>query len=185
MDKVMRLYIIFAADVQKVSIAKLIEVIINAANNGIPELYIAISSSGGLIQEGLTAASIIKSLSINVITHNITQTDSAANLIFTAGKERYANSNATFLFHEITNALNKPATSSQLLEESATISRGTQTYISTISDYTGIVKSEIFNLMHNGESVLNASDALKMNIIHEVKEFSIPLNSAIVSIGNI
>jgi ATP-dependent protease ClpP protease subunit len=87
MESEMKRYIVFLADVQKEQVGKLRVAITEAVNAGASEIYLAISSGGGNIVEGLGIASLIRSLSIDVTTHNIGQTDSVANVIFASGKE--------------------------------------------------------------------------------------------------
>jgi len=50
---------------------------------------------------GITVYNFLKSLPINLTTHNIGIVDSIANVIFLAGKTRYAVKNSSFLFHRV------------------------------------------------------------------------------------
>ncbi|MEQ4988013.1 ATP-dependent Clp protease proteolytic subunit [Proteus sp. fly-1089] len=81
------------------SVSQLQEKCLVAIANGATQLNIHISSSGGDITSGFTAYNFIKSLQIPVTTHNISNVDSIANIIFLAGSNRLANSNARFLLH--------------------------------------------------------------------------------------
>ena len=89
-------YIVFTADVQTPQAGKLRDAITKAVNAGATEIYLFISSPGGNVGEGLGIAALMKTLSVNIITHNIGHTDSIANLIFAAGSPRYATKDSSF-----------------------------------------------------------------------------------------
>ena len=109
-------YIVFTADVQAVQAGKLRVAITEAVNNAFDEIYLLISSGGGNVFEGLGLAAFIKTLPIPVITHNISQIDSVAGVIFAAGTKRLANTNSSFLFHGVTNYINQTLNETQLKE---------------------------------------------------------------------
>ncbi len=178
-------YIIFIADVQKEQVAKLRQAITDAVNSGATDIYLVISSGGGLVVEGLAIAALLKGLSIEVTTHNIGQTDSVANVIFASGKKRYANKNASFLFHGVNQPINNANLSeTQLLELYKGTVRLREMIALNFSSYTGIPLTDVTSLMVDGANILSASDALSKTVIHELKELNIPNGSQIVTIGN-
>lgn len=93
-------YIVFTADVQTAQAAKLRDALIQASNAG-NDICLLISSAGGHVSKGLNLAALMNSLPVQITTHNIGQTDSIANVIFAAGKIRYATANSSFLFHGV------------------------------------------------------------------------------------
>jgi ATP-dependent Clp protease protease subunit len=178
-------YIVFIADVQKEQIGKLRTAITDAVNAGATEIYLAISSSGGSIVEGLAIAAYMKSLSIEVTTHNIGQTDSVANVVFAAGKKRYANGHASFMFHGVTLPLNSNFTEHQILEVYEMVKRLRDAVSTAFSLYTGVALVEATAWMaRDGGTILPAADGLTKAIIHEIREFNIPQGTQVVSIGN-
>lgn len=74
---------------------------LHAIGNGATSLQVHISSGGGDLIAGFTAYHFLKSLSIPVITHNISNVESIANVIFMAGSERRANPGSRFLLHPL------------------------------------------------------------------------------------
>jgi ATP-dependent Clp protease, protease subunit len=184
-EPTMRKYIVFTADVQKEQTAKLRSAITDAVNSGTTEIYLAISSGGGNIMEGLGIAALIKALSIEVITHNIGQTDSVANVIFASGKKRYANGHASFMFHGVTLPINSNLTEHQLTEVHEQVKRLRGAVSNGFALYTGIPLEEVSAWMSaDGGTVLSAADGLTKKIIHEVREFVIPQGTQISTIGN-
>lgn len=178
-------YIVFIADVQKEQIGRLRVALTDAVNSKVDEIYLAISSGGGNVVEGLAIAALIKSLSINVITHNIGQTDSVANVIFAAGKKRYANGHTSFLFHGVTLPINSNLTEHQLNELHEQVKRLRGAVSTGFALYTGIPLEDVSGWMAaSGGTILPAADCLAKAIIHEIREFNIPNGEQIVTIGN-
>lgn len=177
-------YIVFTADVQTIQAGKLRDALTKAANTG-SDIYLIISSSGGNVAEGLSIAAFMKTLSVNIITHNIGQTDSIANVIFAAGTTRYANQNASFLFHGVTLTFEKQTfIESQLEEQSKQLKRLRENIASTFATYTGLTSVEAEALMVTGATILTAAEALSKSIINEIRDAKIPSDSQIISIGN-
>ena len=65
-------YIVFTADVQTVQAAKLRNAFTQAFNAG-NDIYLIISSGGGNVAEGLGLAAFMKTLPIDITTHNVGQ----------------------------------------------------------------------------------------------------------------
>jgi ATP-dependent protease ClpP protease subunit len=178
-------YIVFMADVQSTQVGKLRQAITDAVNAGETEIYLALSSGGGSVVEGLSVAAFLKSLTITVTTHNIGQTDSVANVIFAAGAHRYANTNSSFLFHGIAMQLNQTLNEHQLNETYENAKRLRSAISSAFSLYTGVPLTDVEALMiRDGGSILSSAEALTKTIVHEVRELSIPQGTQIITIGN-
>lgn len=179
-------YIVFMADVQSVQVGKLRQAITDAVNAGETEIYLALSSGGGNVFEGLSVAALLKSLPISVTTHNIGQTDSVANVIYAAGTHRYANTNSSFLFHGIAMQLSANLTEHQLSESYENAKRLRSAISSAFSLYTGVPLTDVDALMtRGGGSILTAAEAVMKTIVHEVRELTIPEGSQIITIGNV
>jgi ATP-dependent protease ClpP protease subunit len=177
-------YIVFIAEVQSAQVAKLRTALTDAANAG-DEIYLLISSAGGNVSEGLNIASYMRTLPVQITTHNIGQTDSIANVIFAAGARRYAVQNASFLFHGVSMHYEKmDFIESQLQEQYKIVKRLRENIAAVFASYTGISVTDTEALMVSGATILNSQEALVKLIIHEVRDAAIPPNSRIIAIGN-
>jgi ATP-dependent protease ClpP protease subunit len=58
------------------------------------------SSSGGLVDEGMSLYGFIRSLPVGIAIHNIGSIDSIALAVYLAGSRRLVNPEATFLMHD-------------------------------------------------------------------------------------
>jgi ATP-dependent protease ClpP protease subunit len=172
-------YIVFIAQV-----ARLRQALTEAANAQ-QDIYLLISSGGGNVSEGLNIASFMRTLPVQITTHNIGQTDSIANVIFAAGKHRIANTNASFLFHGVSMHYERADFIESMLEEQYKIVKRLRENIAAVfASYTGISVFDTEALMISGATILNAQGSLTKTIVHEVRDAAIPPNSNIVSIGN-
>jgi ATP-dependent Clp protease, protease subunit len=177
-------YIVFTADVQTSQAAKLRSALTQAFNNK-NDIYLIISSGGGNVSEGLSLASFMKTLSVEITTHNIGQTDSIANVIFAAGGKRYAKAEASFLFHGVTMHYEKmDFIESQLQEQYMQIKRLRESIAIAFGNYTGMSVTDANTLMESGATILSADEALRKAIIHEIRDVTIPRGLQVITIGN-
>ena len=95
------LFISFSAEVNQDTAENLMGVFAQRLNQGTKDFYLLLSSPGGNVINGVTIYNFLKSLPINLTTHNIGIVDSIANVVFLAGKTRYAVKNSSFLFHGV------------------------------------------------------------------------------------
>lgn len=91
----------FLCPVNPSTISQFQSVCLQALSNGATSLQVHISSTGGDLVAGFTAYHFLKSLPIPVITHNISNVESVANVIYMAGTERRANPGSRFLLHPL------------------------------------------------------------------------------------
>lgn len=92
---------------------------LKALANGATSINLHISSSGGETTAGFTAYNFLKSLPVPITTHNISNVESIANVIFMAGSVRKANPLSRFLLHPLHWGFNGQVDHSRLTEWSA------------------------------------------------------------------
>src|SRR5258708_2867624 len=102
-------------------------------------ICLIISSGGGNVFERMSIASFMKTLPVQITTHNIGQTDSIANVIFAAGSKRYANDHASFMFHGVSMHYEKSdLIESQLEEQYLQVKRLRESIATAFAGYTGL-----------------------------------------------
>ena len=70
-----------------------------AVNNSYDEIYLCLSSTGGLVADGIYLYNHIRSLPANVIIHNIGTVASIAMAVYVAGSERKCSGHGVFMMH--------------------------------------------------------------------------------------
>jgi ATP-dependent protease ClpP protease subunit len=177
-------YIVFTADVQTAQAGKLRTALTQASNAG-NEVYLLISSGGGNVFEGMSIAEFMRTMPVDVTTHNIGQIDSIAGVMFAAGKRRYANRNSSFLFHGVSmHYEHKDFIESQLEEQYLNIKRMRENIAAAFAEYSGLSVADTEALMIGGATILSPQEALSKAIIHEVRDAAIPPGSQVIAIGN-
>lgn len=139
------------------------------------QLYFLFSSSGGMVNSGITLYNFLKSIPIDVVFHNIGSVDSIANCIFLAGKKRYACQNSHFLFHGVTWNFGQGTSffRKQLQEIISSLQQMESDISNIITSNTSITREEVVSLFDQGESK-GLDFALEKGVIHEICEILIP-----------
>ena len=147
-------------------------------------LYFLFSSHGGDVDSGVSLYNYLLSLPVKIIMHNIGSIDSIANVIFVAGKERYANPHSVFLFHGVVMNFNGQAAFSlpQLKEMTDRINKNHETIAGILCEKTKVKQNEVKKLFSQGETK-NTQFALKKGIINKVKIAKIPKNAPFITIN--
>lgn len=94
-------YISFSAEINQNTTESLITVMADCANSKVQQVYLLLSTIGGSVMNGLNLYNVLRAMSFELITHNVGSVNSVGNMIFLAGKKRYAVANATFMFHGV------------------------------------------------------------------------------------
>jgi len=176
------LYISFSAPINEQTSQTLMNFLSERINGGEKEFYFLFSSPGGKVREGVTLHNFLKSLPAKIIMHNIGITDSIGNVVFLGGKERYANSQSSFLFHGVGFDINRPTRLEEknLREFMTSLLRDKNIVADIIKDRTKLKKEEIDELFLEAKTK-TPEEAKEAGIIRDVKEANIPEGSQIVS----
>lgn len=175
------LYISFSAEVNQNTTENLMSVIAQKVNVGVKDFYLLISSPGGSVMNGINVYNFLKSLPINLTTHNIGIVDSIANVIFLAGKNRYAVKNSSFLFHGVGFDINQPTRFEEknVLEKLKMVQRDQKLIADIIAENSKFTAEEIEKMFLAAETKTPA-EAKAKNLIDEVREAGIPEGAEII-----
>lgn len=94
-------YVSFTAPVNGQTAQALLGLCTQLVNNSVSQIYLLLSTPGGSVMDGMTVYNVLKGLPVELTTHNVGNVDSIGNVIFLAGKHRYACKHATFMFHGV------------------------------------------------------------------------------------
>jgi ATP-dependent protease ClpP protease subunit len=109
--------------------------------------------------------------------------DSIANVVFLAGKVRYATSTSAFLLHGIIWNFFQPTalTYSQMQETINRFDAAEQLTAQIMGEQTKLTTEEVRDLFRQGESK-DPTFALEKGLIHEIRDVTIPDNTPLYSI---
>ena len=179
----MAVYISFSAEIKPQTTETLIAVLAEQANKRVDEVYLMISTPGGLVMNGLNLYNVMRSFPFRLITHNVGNVDSIGNAIFLAGQERYACAHSTFMFHGVGFDIETKARLEEksLRERLDSILQDQRRIGSIIRDRTNLNERQIRNLFREARTK-DANYALSVGIIHDIREAQIPAGSPIISL---
>lgn len=174
------IYINFFDGINQITVNKFIQFTIDAIQQHNPtEINYFISSNGGDVDSGFTLYNFLVSMhdKIRITMHNTGTIDSIANVIFLAGKRRYAAPNASFLFHGFVMNLNAGGFGRTILKEHLSRLDSMEARMAdTISKNSKLTIAEVKNFFHQGEG-RDVQFALEKEIIHEIKVPAVPKGS--------
>jgi len=138
--------------------------------SNIKKLRILISSPGGDVDSAIRIYSYLKALSIEIETIALSQIDSAANIIYSAGAKRIAIKGCRFFLHEGTFTTGTQTTTLHNHEEVLAIFKELlKKHINILAKETGKEDKEINKLLQRS-SILSAEEAKKLGLVHEILE---------------
>ncbi|MFP8445449.1 ATP-dependent Clp protease proteolytic subunit [Citrobacter braakii] len=171
-------------DVNVQSVTNLMDVCLKAISNPAQpatELRIYISSKGGDTVAGFTAYNFLKSLGVKVTTHNLSNVESIANVIFMAGSERYANPLSRFLLHPLHWGFAAPnADHLRLKEWAACLDDDLQRFVKVmdIESATGGHDEHVdWENLINSATILDPTRATELGIVSQIQAATIPTDS--------
>ena len=176
------LYVMFTAEINPITAEKLTAVMVQAAKKLVKEVYLAISTPGGQVQAGITLYNTLSALPFDLTVHNIGNVDSVGNVIFLAGKSRYASESATFMFHGVGFDVKGPI---RIEEQYArdrldSLLSDQQRMGSIITSRSNIDNKAIADLFR-AQKTVDSTWAKDHGMIEDIRDFSIPPGSPIVS----
>jgi ATP-dependent Clp protease protease subunit len=173
----------FFTSVKEEAIKKLMEVVEQKLTEGATRFVIAISSTGGTVFHGLAAYNFLKGIPAEVITHNFGSVDSIAVVLYCAGSKRFSAPHARFLLHGA--RANFPAQASleekQLEERLKSLKIDNENIAGVISANTDRAEEKVTQDMLD-RTTLNAEEAIKYGLVHEIKEELFEKDAELISI---
>jgi ATP-dependent protease ClpP protease subunit len=178
-----RVYVSFSSDISPQSTEALIAVMGEQANRGVKEVYLLLSTLGGMVMNGLNLYNVLKSFPFKLVTHNVGNVDSIGNAVFLAGKERYACPHSTFMFHGVGFDITQPCRLEEkfLRERLDSILQDQRRIGAIIKDRTHLNERQISNLFREARTK-DANYALSVGIVHEIRDVQIVPGSPVISL---
>ncbi len=165
----------FCTDVNNSTRGEFERIIEDFVERGAKDIRILISSAGGNVNAGIEMHNMLKSLPIDLTMHNIGSVESIANVVFLAGKKRYATPNARFMMHGVSrsyvpNRDGKVSLDEFDLREALKLIKIDQERIAeTISRNSKMTKKQVTRTFRKDDTMLLPKQALKLGLIDEIK----------------
>jgi ATP-dependent Clp protease protease subunit len=176
-------FVSFSAEIVPKTIEALLATMANLVNQGFREIHLLLSTPGGSVMHGITVYNVLRGLPITLITHNVANVDSIGTVVFLAGQQRYACPQATFMLHGVALSVTSATNffEKNLTERLASVRADQERIKAIYSDRAGINPNDAEQFFL-GEVTMNAADAVKRGIVHEVREVQIPAGSPVLQL---
>ncbi len=177
-------YLTFNHGIDQASARALITACGNCASNGVTDLYLLLSTSGGSIQEGFAIYNVLRGLPFNLTIHNVGNVDSVGNVIFLAGKKRYACSNASFMFHGVGLTVeNVTLDVPKVKEILQSLEADTNRMASVVVNRAAFPDPATVTNLYSTARTVDAQFALANGLIHEIRDVAIPAGASVVHVA--
>lgn len=129
---------------------------------------------------GLNLYNVLKGMPFRLTTHNAGNVDSIGNVIFLAGKERYACPRSTFMFHGVGfDFTGQIRLEEKILKEKYDSLIADQKRIAAvISEQTKLSVEDVSTFFREGQTK-DAAFAVGCGIVHEIRDLNLPLGGPI------
>lgn len=176
-------YVAFSAEINVKTTESLIAVLMNCVSQGVKQVCILLSTPGGAVVNGINLYNVMRGLPLEIAIHNVGNVDSIGNVIFLAGKHRYACPHSTFMFHGVGFDLQGPFRLEQasLEQHHASILAEHKRIGAIIEEHTTLNAEQIADLF-KGQRTEDATYAVGCGIVHEIRDVQIPEGSPVISL---
>lgn len=147
------------------------------SSGGVKEVILQISSTGGSLSEGFALYHFLKSLPLNLTTHNIGSIESIANIVFLAGSRRLCCEHAHFMFHAFdwTYPNQQTLLHERLKEHSLSLAEDEARFVSILKRNSSVSDELLHELqIFNQATIIQSARAKEMGLVQEVQEACIP-----------
>lgn len=176
-------YIHFSSGIDDEKIHELLRSVADCIQNGDPDVYLLLNSTGGGVWSGYHGYNMLRSLSLNLTVHNVGVVNSVANIIFLAGDRRYASPCSYFKFHSagwhLKDGARLEATRAKAAVDALTADNDTMA--AALADRTSLPPEEIGQLFFR-DVVRTTEWALEFGLIEDVRFPSIPAGATLIHI---
>jgi len=175
-------YVVFSAEIDVNTIEQLLNTMANCANQNYAEVHLLMSTPGGSVMHGINAYNVLRGMPFKLVTHNVGNIDSIGNAIYLAGEDRYACEHSTFMFHGVAFSGDGTTFNAQLTKEKLDSLRADENRIGgIITDRTKLSSKQVKSF-HKAGRTMTAEEAHAVGIVHDVKEVTIPPESAVATL---
>jgi ATP-dependent protease ClpP protease subunit len=179
--------ITFVVPIDSNSANMLIHIVDQQSQAGNKDITLVLASPGGDTAAAFAAYNILKTLPINLTTFNVGNIDSAAMLLYCAGKYRYSlpGPGVRFLIHgnSITFGPGVPMDANSMDAQTAQLKSLNQMVVDSISAVAGKKRSEVEAAVH-GQVILTPEQAKEWGIVQEIKDTFMTPGAFLLSVNN-
>jgi len=174
-------FVSFSSSLNVKSTEALIDAATLLAGEKVARVVLALSSFGGNFDRAVSIYNTLRAMPFELVTHNVGNVGSAANVVFLAGEKRYACEHAVFFFHPSSVSLDGSYDPRELARQRAELLESDARERAIIEQRTSLSTREIRALVDRSATI-DAQRALAADIVHEVRELEIPRAARVLKV---
>jgi ATP-dependent protease ClpP protease subunit len=150
----------------------------------VPSITVFMSSTGGMVDEGMSLYGFIRSLPVDITIHNIGSIDSIALAVYLAAARRLANPDATFLMHDFYFPQPVPVTNRhQASDISVGLTGARNRFMEVLKLRTKMTSEQFQSLKFLEEaSIKTAMTAKEIGITHDLQQAVCPAGAELFNV---
>lgn len=152
-----------------------------AANEGVEELHLAMSSPGGAVHNGIYVYNHIRALPLRVIAYNTGTVASIATAVFVAADERHCSTHGVFMIHP-TSFSPQAGMTATLLQTTLDGALADDERTDAILRERASIPDHILAARRTRDVYITAADAVTYGLANSVREFQLPPGHAVFQI---
>ena len=174
-------FISFSSQLNVNSTEALIDAAMGLAGEGVARVVLCLSSFGGNFDRGVSLYNTLRGLPFELVTHNVGNVGSAANVLFLAGEQRYACPQAVFFFHPSSASLEGSYNPRELAEQRAQLLESDAREREIIEQRTALGARRI-RANVDASTTMGAAAALEAGVIHAIRDLTIPRGARVLKV---
>ena len=167
-------YFGFTGPIESSSVTRISAALNHAVNNGCDGIYLAFSSLGGLIADGVFLYNHIRALPIPVTIHAAGNVASVAVAIYAAAKTRVCSRHVLFMIHPAAVPGSTEGMAWERLQQLMASALAEENRTDGILRDRCSIPDELLTKRRFAEVNFSAQDAVKFGVAHAIDEFSLP-----------
>jgi ATP-dependent protease ClpP protease subunit len=148
-------------------------------NKGYQEINLLLTTPGGAVSLGVAIYNVLRGLPITLITHNVGNVESIGLVVFLAGERRFACPQTTFMMHGVSFSITNTQYFERNFQEKLNSLRANHQRITAIYNERALITPDMAEQFFSQETTVSADDAVRLGIVHELRQVSIPKGSPI------
>jgi len=152
-----------------------------AVNNGVKIVYLAFSSTGGYVADGIYLYNHIRALPLHLVIYNTGSVSSIAVSVFLAADERYCSAHSMFMIHPTTMGQSEGMSARRLQSTLDAALADDDRTDNILRERSRLPEGVLVSRRHS-EVHISPMQAVDYGLVDAVREFSLPKGQQIVQI---
>ena len=174
-------YFGFTGPIEPGGVGRLAGALNSTVNNGVRNVHLAFSSSGGYVADGVYLYNHIRALPLHLVIYNTGSVSSIAVSVFLAAQQRFCSAHAMFMIHPTTMGQSDGLTARRL-QSTLDAALADDDRTDNILRERSHIPEDVLAARRHSEIYIPPVRAVEYGLVDEVREFSLPEGHQIIQV---